>query len=136
MAGSPNGLYRCLASTSCRLRIKYACEVTMQNLIDHIDMKVSEWPSQQMQALEILLNTPFLADPNLLYTSRTLYELSQTQVCQSLMPAFSGPSDRAAAHCVEVARGSDCAIDQVSSQCMLKKISSQCMLKRFHRSAC
>ena len=51
--------------------------VTMDNLVAHLEQKIADWPQQQMQALEIVVNSPFINRPDLLYKSRTLFELNQ-----------------------------------------------------------
>lgn len=53
----------------------------MDNLISHLKQQIAEWPQQQMQALEIVLNSPFVNNRDaLLYKSRTLYELNQVRL--------------------------------------------------------
>lgn len=62
----------------CRLKIKMVARVTMDNLVAHLSQKIADWPQQQMQALEIVLASPFINNTEaLLYKSRTLFELNQ-----------------------------------------------------------
>lgn len=54
----------------------------MEQLVAHLSQQMSEWPSQQLQALEIILNSPFINNTaSLLYASRTIFELQQVRVC-------------------------------------------------------
>lgn len=70
----------------CRLRLKFAVEVSISTLALHLDSQLDAYPAQALQALEIVLNAPFLRDDRFLYQSRGLYELSQARVwrCRAL----------------------------------------------------
>jgi hypothetical protein len=48
-----------------------------------------EYPAQALQALEIVINAPFLRDDKFLYQSRGLYELSQANVRPCALLVFS-----------------------------------------------
>jgi hypothetical protein len=63
--------------------------VTMDNLVAYLSQKLAEWPQQQLQALEIVLNSPFINNTEaLLYRSRTLFELNQVR---TLPPGVASP---------------------------------------------
>jgi hypothetical protein len=49
----------------------------MEDLQSHLAHRLTEWPAKQLQALEIVLNSPFINNDRLLYNSRTFYELAQ-----------------------------------------------------------
>jgi hypothetical protein len=98
-----------------RLRIKMVGRITMDELADHLENRLTEWPAKQLQALEIVLNSPFINDPRLLYQSRTLFELAQV-ICSPLFPSFHVSRDtvglfhgllRACPNCVFVQRATD-----------------------------
>ena len=74
------------SAASCRLRVKMVARVTMEELVAYLQNRVPEWPARQLQALEIILNSPFINDPRLLYQSRTLFELAQVPpLCDSAL---------------------------------------------------
>ena len=92
-----------LHAVSCRLRIKMVARVTMDDLIQHLAGRLAEWPAKQLQALEIVLNSPFINSSALLYTSRTLFPVNQVRgalltmglahaVCSSSLLCASGMS--------------------------------------------
>lgn len=59
--------------------MKMVARVTMDDLVAHLQHRLNEWPARQLQALEIITNSPFINDPRLLYQSRTLFELAQVR---------------------------------------------------------
>jgi hypothetical protein len=61
----------------CRLRLKMVARITMDDLVSHLSGTLAEWPAKQLQALEIILNSPFINHPKLLYISRTLFPSEQ-----------------------------------------------------------
>ena len=65
----------------CRLRLKKVADVEMEDLAEYLAKTPGQnYPARVLQALEIILNAPFLMDDKFLYQSRGLYELSQAQV--------------------------------------------------------
>ena len=69
-------------ATIYRLRIKLVNRITMEDLAQHLKGGLNEWPATQLQALEIILNSPFINNPSLLYITRTLFPANQV-CCQS-----------------------------------------------------
>jgi hypothetical protein len=59
------------------LRIKLVGRITMDDLVQHLSGALTEWPAMQLQALEIVLNSPFINDASLLNISRTLFPADQ-----------------------------------------------------------
>ena len=49
----------------------------MEQLTQHMAGGMHEWPSQQLQALEIVINSPFINSNSLLYVARSLFEKEQ-----------------------------------------------------------
>jgi hypothetical protein len=49
----------------------------MDDLVQHLSGALTEWPAMQLQALEIVLNSPFINDSSLLNISRTLFPADQ-----------------------------------------------------------
>jgi hypothetical protein len=64
----------------CRLRIKLVNTITMADLMAHLSGKHLDWPAMQLQALEIIINSPFINNTSLLYLSRTLFPANQVCV--------------------------------------------------------
>ena len=60
--------------------MKNVKEIGVMELDDHIAGKLQDYPASVLQALEIILNAPFLRDDKFLYQSRGLYELDQAKV--------------------------------------------------------
>jgi hypothetical protein len=47
----------------------------MDDLAQHLGRQLAEWPSQQLQALETVVNSPFIADTGrLIYSGRSLFD--------------------------------------------------------------
>ena len=70
----------------CRLKIKKVTRVTMEELVNHLAQSMHAWPSQQLQALEIVINSAFINKPSLLYVTRTLFKLDQVcHYCRALV---------------------------------------------------
>lgn len=64
----------------CRLRMKKVNEIDTTELQMYIEGQIQDYPATVLQALEIILNAPFLRDDKFLYQSRGLYELGQAEV--------------------------------------------------------
>jgi hypothetical protein len=62
----------------CRLKLKMVARVTMAELAQHLAQQLSEWPAQQLQALEIVVNSPFINNTDrLIYSCRSLFNKQQ-----------------------------------------------------------
>jgi hypothetical protein len=62
----------------CRLKLKMVARVTMAELAQHLAQQLSEWPAQQLQALEIVVNSPFINNTDrLIYSCRSLFYKQQ-----------------------------------------------------------
>lgn len=72
----------CNAVRACRLRIKLVARITMEDLVNHLKGGNKEWPATQLQALEIILNSPFINNSKLLYISRTIFPADQVCPCE------------------------------------------------------
>lgn len=51
----------------------------MEDLASHLAGTLAEWPAPQLQALEIVLNSPFINNKTLLYLSRTIFPANQVR---------------------------------------------------------
>lgn len=72
-----------------RLKVKKVTRVTMEQLAQHLAGQLSEWPAQQLQALEIVVNSPFINNTReLIYACRTLF--NKAQVCRLLGSVLLG----------------------------------------------
>lgn len=59
--------------------MKQVGRVTMDDLVAYLAGTLTEWPAMQLQALEIILNSPFINNDSLLYISRTLFPAGQAR---------------------------------------------------------
>jgi hypothetical protein len=76
-------------AAGCRLKLKMVARVTMDDLAQHLGRQLAEWPSQQLQALETVVNSPFIADTGrLIYSGRSLFDKRQVRFSRVMYWGF------------------------------------------------